>query len=103
MKIARVLAGVAVAGVVTFAGMAPSGAADLGPALDLGGKQVGPGSELNILPTPHTSRVVLLPIPGVTTIKVGGSMFATSDGSLGSLLSDPLPARICVLCHPQAA
>jgi len=98
-KIIGLCAGVAVGGIVMAASVAPAAAADLGPALNIGGKTWASGGQVDLLPTPHTTKIVLLPL-GVATVKVGGGAPPPSNGSVASFLADPLPVKVCVLCHP---
>ena len=43
---------------------------------------------------------VALPVDGGALVKVGGVENTGNNGNLGSLLADPLPLKVCVLCHP---
>jgi hypothetical protein len=99
MRIIRLCAGVAVGGIAMAASIAPAAAADFGPALNIGGKTYASGGQVDLLPTPYTTKVVLVPL-GVATVKVGGTAPPPSDGSVASFLADPLPVKVCVLCHP---
>lgn len=98
MRMTRLIAGVAVGGVVTFGAMAPASAGGA-PLVSIGSG--GGGAVVNVLPIheyipPKTATVSSLGNL-VTGVQVFGKA-PSSDGNVANALADPLPLTICALC-----
>ena len=104
MRLARVLGGLAVGGIVTVAGIAPAAAGDLLAA----GTNYNDTSQVDVieLDDPAAKLVDLTLRDGVNqpiaTVQVGGTAQTSGfSGGLGQVLAQPLPLKVCVLCAPK--